>query len=87
VARKERQDKSIDIFKCIDVYWGLFYLLPPLFMSSQCKELCNGLSCEMNNHGEKLVISISGEKRKLAKLEKKLTALHELCADGECPCV
>jgi hypothetical protein len=40
----------------------------------------------MENHGGELVITISGKKENIAKVEKKLTALHTLCCSGEEGC-
>lgn len=37
------------------------------------------LDCEIENQGGKLVITIKGDKEKLAKVEKKLKAFKELC--------
>ena len=45
------------------------------------------LDHKMENQGNKLVITISGDKEKLAKLERKLKAIHELhevCGDEDC---
>ena len=45
-----------------------------------------GLDTEVENKGTELLISIKGDKEKLAQLEKKLGALKELCCgccDGE----
>ena len=44
------------------------------------------LDCSMENQGEKLVITIKGDKEKIAKAEKKLKALHELCCCGDEKC-
>lgn len=49
------------------------------------------LNHQIENLGDKLVITIKGDKDKLAKLEKTLSAvknLHEACcdADGKCDC-
>jgi hypothetical protein len=39
----------------------------------------------MGNKGDKLVITVTGDKEKISVLEKKMKALHELC-DGEEGC-
>lgn len=44
------------------------------------------LKHKIENNGEELVITISGEKEKIEKLEKKINAMKELCSDGECCC-
>ena len=51
------------------------------------KELCKDLDIGMENQGDKLVITIKGDKEKLKMVEKKLNALKELCPCGEdCDC-
>ena len=52
------------------------------------KNLCHDLKVDMNNKGEEMIVTIKGEKEKLAKLEKKLKAIHELCCckEDECEC-
>ncbi len=40
----------------------------------------------IDNQGESLVITIKGEKEEIAKLERKLKAMHELMDDCECCC-
>lgn len=41
--------------------------------------------CQIENKGEELVITIRGDKEKLALVEKKIKALRELCCgDEEC---
>jgi hypothetical protein len=42
---------------------------------------CKDLDFDMKNQGDKLVITISGEKEKIAKMEKKLDAMKTLCCD------
>ena len=47
---------------------------------------CKGLDFKMDNQGDKLVITIKGDKEKIAKMEKKMKAMRELCdcnEDGE----
>lgn len=47
-------------------------------------DFCKDLDCKMENKGEELVITIKGDKEKLAKLERKLKAMKELCCgEGE----
>ena len=44
---------------------------------------------KMENKGEDLIIAVHGEKEKIAKLEKKLMALKELCCccgEEDCHC-
>lgn len=55
-------------------------------MMGMMMHFCKDLDCEMENQGEKLVITIKGDKEKIAKVEKKLKALQELCCgeDGCC---
>lgn len=52
-------------------------------MMGMMKHFCKDLDCEMENQGEKLVITIKGDKEKIAIVEKKLKALKELCC---CDC-
>ena len=40
---------------------------------------CKDLDCKMENKGEELVVTMKGDKEKLAKLERKLKAMKELC--------
>lgn len=47
-----------------------------------CAEFCKGLDCEIKNSGDKVTVSITGEKEKLSLVEKKLKALKTLCGDG-----
>ena len=44
---------------------------------------CKGLNCKMDNQGGQLVITIKRDKEKIAKMEKKMKAMHELCGCGE----
>lgn len=44
---------------------------------------CKGLDCKMENQGDKLVITIKGDKEKLVKLEKKMKAMREICCGDE----
>lgn len=44
------------------------------------------LDCKMENQGDKLVITIKGDKEKIAKVERKLKALKELCCGEEDCC-
>jgi hypothetical protein len=47
---------------------------------------CKDLDCSMENQGDKLVITIKGDKEKIAVVEKKLKALKELCCCCDCGC-
>lgn len=42
---------------------------------------CHDLKCDMENKGEKLVITIEGDKEKIALVEKKLRAFKTLTSD------
>jgi hypothetical protein len=44
------------------------------------------LDYDMENKGDKLVITIKGDKEKIAKVEKKLKAMKDLCDCGEEGC-
>lgn len=58
-------------------------------MHGYFKKMFEDLDFKMENQGEKIVITIKGEKDKLEKLEKKLNALkdlHEACDDEEGGC-
>lgn len=58
-------------------------------MFNHLGKCCKGfkdLKSEIKNHGDKLVITISGDKKKLEELEKKLKAVHTLCCEGEDCC-
>ena len=44
---------------------------------------CRGLDCEMDNQGDRLVVTIKGDKEKVAKVEKKMKAIRELCGCAE----
>jgi hypothetical protein len=49
------------------------------------KELCKDIDIKMENQGEKIVITLSGDKEKLETVEKKLNAIKELCcSDDDC---
>jgi|WetSurMetagenome_2_1015567.scaffolds.fasta_scaffold737937_2 hypothetical protein len=59
-------------------------IINPFIMFSCCKDgedCCKDLKTEIKNNGDKLVVTISGDKDKLAKLEKKLGAMKTLCCD------
>lgn len=43
-----------------------------------------GLDTKIENKGTELIISIKGDKEKLAHVEKKLGAIKELCCGGNC---
>lgn len=43
-----------------------------------------GLDTKVENKGTELLISIKGDKEKLAQVEKKLGAIKELCCGGGC---
>ncbi len=44
---------------------------------------CKDLDCNMENKGDKLVITLKGTKEKIAKMEKKFKAMRELCCDKD----
>ncbi len=48
-----------------------------------CADMCKDLKHEMKNEGDTLSITFTGDKEKIATLEKKLKAMHTLCCDGE----
>ncbi|MFC1655603.1 hypothetical protein ACFL3C_01925 [Patescibacteria group bacterium] len=48
------------------------------------KEFFKDIKHDMVNEGDKLVITISGDKDKLAKIEKKIKAFHTLCCGDDC---
>ncbi len=51
------------------------------------KHFCKDLECNMENQGDKLVITLKGDKEKIFHVEKKLKAFQELCCgDGENGC-
>jgi hypothetical protein len=54
-------------------------------MHGHFQDLLKDLDIKMENQGDKLVITVKGDKEKLKTVEKKLNALHELCGD-ECGC-
>lgn len=47
-------------------------------------QFLKGLDTSIENKGTELVISIKGDKEKLAMVEKKLGAIKELCCGGCC---
>jgi len=57
-------------------------------MHGHMNKLFEGLEVGMENKGEKLLITVSGDKEKIKILEKKLNAIKELCSDEEgcCSC-
>jgi len=56
-------------------------------MHGHFKELFKDLDLKMENQGEKLVITVKGDKEKLKNVEKKLNAIKELCGGEEgCSC-
>lgn len=55
-------------------------------MMGMMKHFCKDLECNMENQGDKLVITLQGDKEKIAKVEKKLKALQELCSCEEENC-
>jgi len=59
-----------------------------VYMHGHMKKLFDGMDVDMKNQGDKLVITVSGDKEKVATLEKKLSAVKELCdcGDEECGC-
>ena len=51
------------------------------------KKFLEGVDCNLENKGDKLIITITGDKEKLEVVEKKLKAMKELCCchhDGCC---
>jgi hypothetical protein len=48
------------------------------------KEWHKDLKIEMDNQGEKLVITVAGPKEKVSHVEKKLNAIHTLFGHGCC---
>lgn len=57
-------------------------------MHGHFKSLFKDLDVKMENQGDKLVITIKGDKEQLKTVEKKLNAVQELCCggEGECNC-
>ena len=57
-------------------------------MHGHFKDLFKDLDVKMENQGDKLVITVSGDKEKLKSVEKKFNAIKELCCsddeDGYC---
>ncbi len=52
-----------------------------MFHSKCCGDICKDLDCKIDNQGENLVVTVSGDKDKIKKVEKKLNALRELHCD------
>jgi len=50
------------------------------------KNLFKDLTHTFENKGESLVITVKGDKEKIAGLEKKLKAIKELCEDEDGCC-
>lgn len=50
------------------------------------KHLFEDLDVKMENKGGEMIISVKGDKEKLASLEKKLKALKELHEGCNCHC-
>jgi hypothetical protein len=48
-----------------------------------CCDSFKSLDHKMENQGDKLVITLSGDKEVIAKVEKKMKAMRELCECGE----
>lgn len=42
-----------------------------------------GVEVKMENKGEQLIITLSGKKETIAKAEKKLKAIKEICCCGK----
>lgn len=65
---------------------NLFFIFFSMF--HKMMEGFKGLKKEMKNHGDSLVITFSGDKDKIAALEKKMKAMKELCCgeEGESCC-
>jgi len=56
-------------------------------MHGYLNKLMKDLEISMENKGDKLVVTMSGDKDKLKTLEKKLNAMKELCLCGDdCDC-
>lgn len=53
-------------------------------MHGHMKEFLKDLDFSIENQGEKLVITIKGDKEKIKNVEKKLNAMKELCSDDGC---
>jgi len=49
------------------------------------RDFLKDLDFSMENQGEKLVITIKGDKEKIKSVERKLNAMKELCG-GDCEC-
>ncbi|NIA01834.1 MAG: hypothetical protein GWP15_00450 [Nitrospirae bacterium] len=54
-----------------------------MFASHCCGDFCKGLKSEIVNSGDKLTITITGEKEKLVVVEKKLNALKTRHCDDK----
>ncbi len=50
-------------------------------MHGHFKDLFKDLDVKMENQGEKLIITVSGDKEQIKTVEKKLNAVKELCCD------
>lgn len=48
------------------------------------KNIFKNFTHTVENKGESLVITVKGEKEKIADLEKKLKAIKELCSGEDC---
>ncbi|KKS90029.1 MAG: hypothetical protein UV63_C0007G0012 [Microgenomates group bacterium GW2011_GWC1_43_11] len=54
-------------------------------MHGHMRDFLKDLDFSMENQGEKLVITIKGDKEKIKSVERKLNAMKELCG-GDCEC-
>lgn len=53
-----------------------------MFHSKECcGDFCKDLDVKMDNQGETLIVTVKGDKDKIAKIEKKLNAMHTLHCD------
>jgi hypothetical protein len=52
-------------------------------MHGHFNKLFEGVEVGMENKGEKLLITLTGTKEKVAVIEKKLNAMKELCSCGD----
>lgn len=52
-------------------------------MHGHFKKLFEDLEVSMDNQGDKLVITLKGDKEKIENVEKKLNAVKELCDCGD----
>jgi len=56
-------------------------------MHDMLGKMLKDLDFQMENQGDKLVITIKGDKEQLKTVEKKLNAMQELCCtDEKCCC-